>query len=134
MLAVGEHFLGELTDREIQMTTGFAGGIGGSYDYNCGVFSAGVMIIGALYGRRSADQDDQVCQDLACQFQEKFQERFETINCGKLREKKYGSGGAEPCSVLVERSARVLINLLDAQEQEISFQQSRMGNEGEKDG
>jgi len=120
MLAVGRHYLGELTDREIQMTSGFAGGIGGSYLNNCGVFSAGVMIIGGLYGRTSADQDDQICQDLACQFQEKFQERFETINCGKLREDKYGSGGAEPCSILVERAARVLINLLEAQEGEIS--------------
>lgn len=68
MLAVGRHYLGELTDREIQMTSGFAGGIGGSYLNNCGAFSAGVMIIGGLYGRTSADQDDQVCQELACQF------------------------------------------------------------------
>lgn len=120
MLAVGRHYLGELTDREIQMTSGFAGGIGGSYLNNCGAFSAGVMIIGGLYGRISVDQDDQVCQDLACQFQEKFQERFETLNCGKLREEKYGSGGAEPCSILVERAARVLIDLLEAQEGEIA--------------
>lgn len=120
MLAVGRHYLGELTDKEIQTTSGFAGGIGGSYLNNCGAFSAGVMIIGGLYGRTSADQDDQVCQDLAFQFQEKFQERFETINCGKLREEKYGSGGAEPCSTLVERVARVLIDLLDTQEGEIS--------------
>ena len=65
MLAVGENYLGELNDKEIQMTSGFAGGIGGSYFNNCGAFSAGVMIIGALYGRRSTDQDDQVCRDLA---------------------------------------------------------------------
>ena len=115
MLAVGEHYLGELTEREIRMTSGFAGGIGGSYLNNCGAFSAGVMIIGALYGRTSADQDDQVCQDLACQFQDKFQERFDTLNCGKLREEKYGSSGAEPCSILVERAARILIDLLETQ-------------------
>jgi len=114
--AVGRHYLGELTDREIRMTSGFAGGIGGTYLNNCGAFSAGVMIIGGLYGRISADQDDQVCQDLACQFQEKFQERFNTLNCGKLREDKYGSSGAEPCSILVERAARILIDLLDSQE------------------
>jgi len=113
MLAVGEHYLGELNEMEIRMTSGFAGGIGGTYLNNCGAFSAGVMIIGGLYGRISADQ---VCQDLACQFQEKFQERFNTLNCGKLREDKYGSSGAEPCSILVERAARILIDLLDSQE------------------
>ena len=116
MLAVGRHYLGELTDREIQMTSGFAGGIGGSYLNNCGAFSAGVMIIGGLYGRISADQDDQFCQDLSAHFLGKFQERFETLNCGKLREEKYGSGGAEPCSVLVERAARVLIDVLNVGE------------------
>ena len=117
MLAVGGYYLGELADREIRMTTGFAGGIGESFLNNCGAFSAGVMIIGALYGRTSADKNDQVCQDLAAQFQERFQDRFNTINCGKLREEKYGSGGAEPCSVLVERAAGILIDLLGFQEE-----------------
>jgi len=112
MLAVGGYYLGELTDREIQMTSGFAGGIGESFLNNCGAFSASVMIIGAIHGRTSADEEVLVCQDLAAQFQERFQERFDTLNCGKLREEKYGSGGAEPCSVLVERTARLLIDLL----------------------
>jgi len=115
MLAVGGYYLGELTDRDIRMTTGFAGGIGESFLNNCGAFSAGVMIIGALHGRTSPDGEVLECQDLAAQFQERFQERFDTINCGKLREEKYGSGGAEPCSILVERAARILIDLLGSQ-------------------
>jgi len=116
MLAVGEHYLGELNEGIISMTSGFGGGIGGSYQNNCGAFSAGVMIIGALYGRASADQDDQIVQGLAARYQEMFRERFETINCGKLREERYGSGGAEPCSTLVERAARVLMKVIDSQQ------------------
>ena len=118
MLAVGEHYLGELTEREVQMTSGFAGGVGGSYLNNCGAFSAGVMIIGGLYGRTSVDQDDLVCQELSTRYHNRFQKRFTTINCGKLREEDYGSGGAEPCSVLVERVARVLMDVLDEQKNE----------------
>jgi len=115
MLAVGEHYLGELSEREIRMTSGFAGGIGESFLNNCGAFSAGVMIIGGLYGYSDNEEDDVICQTLAAHYQERFQNDFETINCGKLREEKYGSGGAEPCSVLVERAARILMDVIDNQ-------------------
>jgi C_GCAxxG_C_C family probable redox protein len=119
MLAVGEHYLGELSDREFRMSSAFAGGIGGSYLNNCGAFSAGIMIIGVLYGRSKDKEDDEVCQSLAAKYHEKFKESFETVNCGQLREEKYGSGGAEPCSVLVERAAQILIDLLDQQMNDI---------------
>jgi C_GCAxxG_C_C family probable redox protein len=97
------------------LSSAFAGGVGGTYQNNCGAFSAGVIIIGALYGRVEPDEDDQVGQDLAARFQERFQSRFETINCGNLREEKYGSGGAEPCSVLVSQAASLLIDVLEEQ-------------------
>lgn len=113
MLAVGKHYLGNLEEREIRMSTAFAGGIGCTYQENCGVLSSGMMIIGALYGRTAADQDDQICQDLAALYLERFIKYFDTANCGQLRETRYGSGGAEPCSVLVERGAQVLIQVID---------------------
>lgn len=113
MLTVGEHYLGSLEDREIRMSSGFAGGVGCTYQENCGVFSAGVIILGALHGRTSPDQDDRICQDSSARLRTQFIERFETVNCGKLREFRYGSGGLEPCSVLVERAARVLIQVIE---------------------
>lgn len=112
MIAVGEHQLDPLEDREIRMSTGFAGGIGSTYLENCGAFSAGVMIIGGLYGRTSAEEDDQVCQDLVAKYRERFKECFETLNCGELRIEKYGSGGEEPCSTLVERAVRILFEVI----------------------
>ena len=113
MLAVGKHYLGNLTERDIRMSTAFAGGLGCTYQENCGVLSTGMMIIGALTGRTTADQDDQVCQDLAALYLERFTKYFDTANCGQLRETRYGSGGAEPCSVLVERGAGILIQVID---------------------
>lgn len=95
------------------MSTAFAGGLGCTYQENCGVLSTGIIIIGALYGRTAADQDDQVCQDLAALYLERFTKYLHTVNCGQLRETRYGSGGAEPCSVLVERGAQILIRVLD---------------------
>ena len=109
---MGEHFLGELTERERKMATGFAGGIGGTEAENCGVFSAGVMLIGALYGRTSPAEDDENCQALVRRYRERFQARFGTIVCGELRASGYGSSAREPCSTLVERSAAILIDVI----------------------
>lgn len=112
MIAVGEHILGPLEDREIRMSTAFAGGVGNTYLENCGAFSAGVMIIGGLCGRESSNEDDQVCQDLAKKYRERFIGRFETLNCGELRAEKFGSEGEQPCSVLVEEVSQILIGVI----------------------
>jgi C_GCAxxG_C_C family probable redox protein len=115
MLAVGEYYFGSLTKREIALASGFEGGIGGSYQNNCGAFSASIMIIGGLFGYGSENPDDEKCQLLASRFQEEFKSSFDTLICGDLREEKFGSGGAEPCEVLVERVARLLIKMLDSE-------------------
>jgi len=112
MIAVGEYILGPLEGHEIRMSTAFAGGIGGTTLENCGAFSAGVMIIGGLYGRESSEEDDQVCQGLAEKYRERFIDHFETLNCGELREEKFGSGGEQPCSVLVEGASQILIGVI----------------------
>ena len=109
---MGEHLLGPLEDREIRMSTGFAGGIGGTYKDHCGAFSAGIMVIGGLFGRTSSDVNDQVCQALAAEYRDRFKIQFKTLICGELREEKYGSQGAEPCSTLVERASRILLEVI----------------------
>lgn len=116
MLAVGEHLLGSVTDREVRMATGFAAGIGHTYEDNCGAFSAGAMIISALYGRSTVEKDDELCQALVAEFRDRFQDRFGTLICAELREEKYGSGRNEPCSTLVERASQILLDVIDEYE------------------
>ena len=94
------------------MSTGFAVGIGGTYEDHCGAFSAGTMIIGGLFGRTSSEEDDQICQVLAAEYRERFRGQFETLICGELRKEKYGSQGEEPCSTLVERASRILLEVI----------------------
>ncbi len=113
MIAVGEHLLGPLNEREIRMTSGFAGGIGGTYLDNCGAFSAGVMIIGGLFGRTDLEEDDQVCQELAAKFRDRFREQFDSLICGELRAEKFGSQGEQPCSILVEQASRILLEVIE---------------------
>lgn len=117
LLAVGGHVLGDLTDREKRMASGFAGGMGSSHEGLCGAFTAGVMVIGAVHGRVDPEEDDTRCQELVLKFRDSFRGRFSTLNCGELRQEDYGSGGREPCSVLVERAAQLLLDILETHNQ-----------------
>ena len=75
-------------------------------------FIFGTLIIGALYGRTRPDEDDDECGRLVCVFRDRFIEAFGYTPCFKLRENGYGSDGQWPCSTLVERSARILLEVL----------------------
>jgi len=112
MLAVGGHVLGDLDPRIVRMTTGFAGGVGGSKQEMCGALSAGVMIIGVLYGRNSLEEDDEPARQLVTRYRERFAAEFGTTCCGPLYERVHAPGGLGSCSVVVERAAQILLGLL----------------------
>ena len=113
MLAVGEHLLGQVEDRLLKVTCGFAGGIGCTYQDVCGALSSGTMLIGVLYGRTDSNMDDKLCQKLVAEYRDRFNRLLGSVYCHQLRANGYGSEGREPCSVLVERAAHVLLNLLN---------------------
>ena len=113
MLAVGEHTLGDLDDRTLRMATGFSGGIGVTFRDLCGALTAGVMLIGAIHGRSHPSEDDTRCQELATIYRDRFAQDLGSVYCHELRAEKYGDQGQEPCSVLVERAARILLSVLD---------------------
>jgi C_GCAxxG_C_C family probable redox protein len=116
VLAVGEYLFGSIDDRICRMATGLAGGVGGTRQELCGALSGGVLLIGALHGRTRPDEDDSQCMTLVSRYLERFVQELGTTNCGDLRAMGYGSDGKWPCSVLVERAARVLLETLAAAE------------------
>ena len=105
--------MGSLTDRERRIASGFAGGIGGTEQELCGAFSLGVAVISALCGRTSPEEDVQDCMEFVAQFRQRFLDRFGTLRCKELRESGYGAENLEPCSKLVERGARILIEVIE---------------------
>ena len=119
MLAVGGHVLGDLDPRLVRMATGFAGGVGESKQEMCGALNAGVMIIGALYGRSSLEEDDLPAQRLAARYRERFAAELGTSHCSPLYEQVHAPGGLGSCSVVVERAARILLGMLAEQRSEI---------------
>jgi len=116
MLAVGGHVLGNLDPRLVRMATGFAGGVGESMQEMCGALSAGVMIIGALYGRNSLEEDGPARQ-LATRYRERFAAELGATRCRPLYERVHAPGGPGSCSVVGEWAAQILLGLL-AEEQE----------------
>jgi C_GCAxxG_C_C family probable redox protein len=112
VLAVGEHLLGHVDEVMLRVSTALAGGVGGSHQELCGALSGGALLIGALYGRTDPDLDDTECRRLVCCYRDRFIEELGTSNCFELRESGYGSEGKWPCSTLVERAARVLLEVL----------------------
>lgn len=114
MLAVGEHAFGNLEPRTVRMATGFAGGVGETYQELCGALSGGVMVIGGLFGREHFDEDDWPALTLAARYRERFLSEFGYTECGRLREQVvYAPDGLGSCSALVERAASILLNVLD---------------------
>ena len=113
MLAVGGQVLGKIDPQWIRMTTGFAGGTGDSRQELCGALSGGVMVIGALHGRSRLDEDDRPAIERANRYRERFLAELGEARCGPLRERVNAPGGLGSCAAVVERAARILLNLLD---------------------
>jgi C_GCAxxG_C_C family probable redox protein len=112
VLAVGEHLWGKVDDHTRRMTSGLAGGLGCSMQEMCGALSGGSLILGSLYGRTSADEDDSECNERVSLYREQFLRQFGTTRCQDIRDRGYGSDGQWPCSVLVERATRILWQVL----------------------
>jgi len=112
LLAVGEHKLGKLDPQAIRIATPFGGGVGGTHLELCGALSGGVMVIGALYGRTDASQDDAQAYALAKQYREAFLAEFGYTQCEPIRDAFAKPDGSHGCDQVVARAARVLLGVL----------------------
>jgi len=109
---VGSYLFGSVDESLLRATTGFAGGVGGTHEGMCGALVGGVLCIGAMYGRASMTEDDQISHRLSAAYREAFINRFDVIQCKELREKGFGSGGHTPCGVLVGKAIQLFFDVL----------------------
>lgn len=97
------------------MATGFSGGLGNTREELCGALSGGVMVIGALCGRASLQEDDRLAIDLADQYRRCVLGEFGHTQCARLREAVVDApDGPGSCGMLVEQAAIILLRLLSA--------------------
>lgn len=109
---MGEQVWGQVDDTVRRMSSALAGGLGCSHEELCGALAGGAMIIGGRFGRTSPDQDDSLCSRLVCLYRERFLQELGLSRCADLRASSWGSDGIWPCSLLVERATRILLDVL----------------------
>jgi len=112
LLAVGGHVLAGLEPQCLRMATPLAGGIGCSHLETCGALAGGAMVIGGLHGRTKADEDDEPAQELTRRYRDRFLEELGDTRCEPIRDWVKGTDGPGTCAVVVERAARILLELL----------------------
>lgn len=115
LLAVGEHYLGEISPQAVRMSSPFAGGVGSSRLELCGALTGGLMVIGGLAGRENAAIKDERCQELAAAYRAEFLRTFGWLKCGDLKANWIGTAGQESCRALVEKAAGVLVGVIEGQ-------------------
>lgn len=110
VIAVGEHILGEVPEILIRAACPFGGGLGGSKEELCGVLSGGTLILGAVRGRLSPQEDDEALYALIRRFRERFIAHVGTSQCKAI----YNAlpEVRKRCVPVVERGARILAELL----------------------
>lgn len=107
-------FLGDVTPQSMRMSTVFAGGLGSTRDELCGALSGGAMVIGALLGRVSVEENDEQALALTAEYRKRFVEAFGRTQCSELREKVVDvPGGLGSCARLVQEASEILAGLLE---------------------
>ncbi|MGC9371440.1 MAG: C-GCAxxG-C-C family protein [Paracoccaceae bacterium] len=111
--AVGPSVVRDWCPACTRMATGFGGGVGGTEEELCGALAGGIMVIGALFGRTTLE-DDTLVQRLAAKLRQRFAETFETTQCVRLLEDvvRPAEGGLGSCAVVVERATMILLGVL----------------------
>ena len=115
MRAVGAYVLdpSQLTDTALKMAMPLRGGMAGTMSSHCGALTAGILIIGALYGRLEPDGDEELAPAIARRYWQTFLDEFGTSHCTTLREEEPGNEAPTRCGCIMVRSARLLLGVLD---------------------
>jgi C_GCAxxG_C_C family probable redox protein len=119
VIAVGEHYMNPLPDVLVRASDTFGGGVGGSRKELCGALAGGVMLLGALWGRVSAQEDDTRVYELTKRFREQFLEEFGETICEPLRDMQ--PEAEKRCGDVVDRTVRILVALIEEERRQIPF-------------
>jgi len=108
--AVGRKRIPGFQSDWVRLSTGFGGGVADQGDL-CGAIVGGLMVIGALHGRCSPDEDDGRCHRLCRRFYRRFAERCGHTACLDIRRSIPG-WTRRKCAATVERAVEILRELL----------------------
>lgn len=111
MIAVGDYYLHPVPELLIRASCPFGGGVGGCRDELCGLVSAATLILGALWGRASSQEDDKWLYEVVCAYRDRFVAAHGGTLCRPIRD-RYGQEGGR-CDPVVEQGVRMLVELIE---------------------
>jgi C_GCAxxG_C_C family probable redox protein len=112
--AINDYYELHLDDAVLKMVSAFAAGMGKA-KCGCGCITAGVVILGYLYGRIEAHEDDDLIADLTRELYDKFVAKFGSPCCKELTKNiKWGHPDHRAvCGEYVYWGAQILSELLE---------------------
>ena len=90
----------------------FRGGMASTMSSHCGALTAGILVIGALYGRLEPDGDPKLAPAIARRYWQTFLDEFGTSHCTTLRQGEPGPEAPTRCGGIIVHSSRMLLQLL----------------------
>ena len=113
VIAVGNKVFDRLSEAEIKCASGFNGGIGSTHLGHCGALTGGIVLIGAVTGRSSPDQDNQKCKLLAKEYYERFSSLYGCTQCDEIKQKIREIDGCDSCRILLRNAAGILTIVIE---------------------
>lgn len=113
MIAVGDYYFGKAPEVLVRAACPLAGGGGCGYEEMCGLLSGGMMMMGALLGRVSVEEDDEAVQALAREYRERFRALAGHTQCRAIRDSLPDVD--KRCEHIVVGAVRLLLDMLAAQ-------------------
>lgn len=110
VLAVGEHYLSPLPELLVRVSCPFGGGIGGCRQEICGALSGGIILLGALWGRASSQENDEWLYSLVCRLRETFESQFGSSLCQPIRDTARDE--KDGCIRVVEAGTEMVVRLI----------------------
>ena len=112
--AINDYYKLNLDKSIIKMGSAFSAGMGKA-KCACGTITAGSLILGYLYGRTEAHEDDDLLFDLVREYNEQFVAEFETPCCRELtKDVKWGHPDhRERCAEIVRVATQNLSEILE---------------------
>lgn len=105
--------MGDAARELVRLSTGLGGGVAGTQHELCGALSGGLLLIGALHGRDTPDDDDARAYELSKRYRGEFCAQLGATQCAQLRSTVVkGSGGLGSCGPLVEQAVDVLLEII----------------------
>ncbi len=81
--AINEYYELHLDESILRITSALSAGLGKAKSI-CGTITGGALILGHLYGRTEAHEDDDLVFDLMREYYDKFVKKFGTERCSEL--------------------------------------------------